>query len=252
MKKLVTQFVDLPDARIAYCEHGTGPTLILLHGNSESKHIFAGYQTDCFSMFRTIAVDSRGHGESRSNDTELTFDKLSDDMIDLCRLIEVKEAYVIGYSDGGNIALMLAKKAPELFTKIAAISPNYLVSGTEEKTLRSFQNIRKVLVFLNRLGFMKKERMRFDLMMHDIGITEAELKGIRTKMKILYAEQDMVKEDHILRMAELIPGASLNKIPSCTHLNIMGKPEAVEIMRSWFLEKEAAAAVRPFPMNAYE
>ena len=41
-----------------------------------------------------------------------------------------------------DIALFLAKKAPERFPKIVAISPNYLVSGTEEGALRLFQRVR--------------------------------------------------------------------------------------------------------------
>ena len=130
MEKLPTEYLDLGDVRIAYREHGAGPALILLHGNSASKAMFSKYQTVHFATFRTIAVDSRGHGETVSIDTQYSIHQYSEDVIGLCRAKGISQAFVIGYSDGGNIALFLAKNAPDIFKKIVAISPNYLVSGT--------------------------------------------------------------------------------------------------------------------------
>ena len=237
MTRLLTEYVDLEDIRIAYQQYGSGRVLILLHGNSESKHIFKQYQLMHFSMFHTIAVDSRGHGESQSNDDEYTIDQYSEDIINLCKVKGIKEAFVIGYSDGGNISLLLAKKAPDIFTRIVAISPNYLASGTADNTLRLFQRMMKILTFLNRMGFnLKKHIMRINLMLNDIGITEDELTSIRTKMKIIYAEHDLIKETHIKQMAELIPNASLNKIQGCNHMTILNNKEAIEVINNYLLE----------------
>jgi len=83
---------------------------------------------------------------------------------------------------------------------------------------------------------MKKYIMSFDLMLTDIGITEEELQGIQTDVRILYAEDDMVKEEHLLRLASLIPGASLQKIAGCSHLSILSSPQAIAVMRGWLLE----------------
>ena len=239
MTRLLTEFVDLDDIRIAYQQYGSGRVLILLHGNSESKHIFKQYQLMHFSMFHTIAVDSRGHGESQSNDDEYTIDQYSEDIINLCKAKGIKEASVIGYSDGGNISLLLAKKAPDIFTRIIAISPNYLVNGTTDDALRFINLVFRILIFLNRIGFkLKKSIMRFNLMLNDIGITEDELKSIRTGIKIIYAEHDMIKESHLKQLAELIPNASLDKIEGCNHMTILNKKEAIEIMKNYLLEQK--------------
>ena len=243
MEPLKTQFIDLPDARLAYCEHGTGPHLILLHGNSESKRIFSQYQLEDFSMFTTLAVDSRGHGETQSRDEELTIEKFSEDVIEFCNRKGIQQAFVIGYSDGGNIALFLAKKAPNLFPRIVAISPNTLASGTEPGTLRLFTNMQRLMVFLKRLGFdTKKYIMRLNLMLTDIGLSDVDLAGIQTSVKIIYAEKDMIKEEHIQHIASLIPGATLDKIPGCTHMNIYKKTETVELMKRYFLDETGGTA----------
>jgi pimeloyl-ACP methyl ester carboxylesterase len=237
MNKLPTEYINLPDIKIAYTQYGNGQVLLLLHGNSESKSIFTEYQTKHFPMFHTIAVDSRGHGESKSTDDEYTISQFSDDVINFCKAKEIDQAYVIGYSDGGNIALFLAKKAPELFTRVIAISPNYLVSGTTDDALRTIRVLYKVMTFLNRLGFgFKKSLMRFNLMLRDIGISEEELSGIRTKVKIIYAEHDLIKETHLQQLAALVPGSTLDKVNDCNHMTILNKQGVIEIMKRYFQE----------------
>jgi phosphatidylglycerol lysyltransferase len=243
MQKLMTQYISLPDARLAYCEHGTGPHLILLHGNSESKHIFTSYQLDEFSMFTTFALDSRGHGETQSKDDELTIEKFSEDVIELCRHKGIKKAFVIGYSDGGNIALFLAKKAPSLFPRIVAISPNTLASGTMDGTLKLFRNLHGMMKFLKRLGFdTKKSLMRLNLMLTDIGLSDDDLKDITTSVKIIYAEKDLIKEEHLQHIASLIPGVALEKISACNHMNIYKKTEAVNSMKRFFTDETRGTA----------
>src|SRR4030042_425691 len=237
MSKLITEFVMLPDIHIAYTQYGSGRTLLLLHGNSESKSIFIEYQIKHFAMFHTIAVDSRGHGESKSTDEEYTINQYSEDIINLCKAKGISEAYIIGYSDGGNISLLLAKKAPDIFARIIAISPNYLVSGTTDDTLRFIKILFKMMALLNRMGFnFRKSMMRFNLMLNDIGITEGELKSIKTDIKIIYAEHDMIKETHLKQLADLIPTASLDKVEGCNHMTILNKKEAIEIMKNYLLE----------------
>jgi pimeloyl-ACP methyl ester carboxylesterase len=241
MGKLETQYVSLEDVKIAYCEHGDGRTLILLHGNSENKRVFSRYQRVHFGMFRTIAIDSRGHGETLSTDMQYSIGQYSQDVIELCKAKGITQAYVIGYSDGGNIALHLAKKRPKLFTRIVAISPNYLVSGTTEGWRRFFAAVTKILRSIGKLGLpTKKAIMRFDLMLNDIGITAEELSSIQTSLRILYAERDMIKEEHIQEMGRLIPGASIKKIAHCNHMTILYKKEAIQDMRQYLLEEEGS------------
>lgn len=235
MDELKTEYLDLPTIRIAYTRSGAGSALILLHGNSGSKKTFRQYQSAHFADFDTVAIDSRGHGESVSCDEELSIEQMSEDVIEFCNVMGIKEAFVVGYSDGGNIALFLARKAPSLFSRIVAISPNYLVEGSTDGTLKLTQIIMKIFKFLKRLGFkMDKYIMRFDLMLNDIGLSDDDLRSINANMKIIYAENDMIKEEHILKMADLIPGCELEKIEDSNHLNIVNKPKTIEAIRRFF------------------
>ena len=89
--------------------------------------------------------------------------------------------------------------------------------------------------FLNRIGLgFKKSLMRINLMLRDIGISDEELSGIQTKVKIIYAEHDLIKETHLQQLAALIPGSTLDKVNDCNHMTILNKPEAIEIMKRYF------------------
>ncbi len=234
MSKLPTHFQDLGDVQLAYCEHGAGPVLILLHGNSESKSIFSTYQQVHFKNYRTLAIDSRGHGETISNDASYSIEQYSQDVIRLCQAQGITRAGVIGYSDGGNIALFLASRDPARFNKIVAISPNYLVSGTTDGALRLIRSMTKILQILEKLGLpTHKAILRSDLMLKDIGITAGELSCIHTSLRLLYAEHDLIKETHILEIGRLVPGSTIKKIMGCNHLSIISEQEAIDDMRAY-------------------
>ena len=237
MTRLPTHYIELPNLKMAYCETGRGPNLVLLHGNSESKNIFSRYQEEFFTDFHTFALDSRGHGQSRSVDKEYTIPQYCEDVIQFCQAKGIGKTHLVGYSDGGNIALFLAQRAPELLERVVAISPNTLVSATEEDTLRLFTRMMKTFKILRKFGLpTQKYIMRFNLMLTDIGISDEELATIRTGMKILYAEHEMIKESHIQDIARLIPNTDLEKVMGCTHMNILNQPRTVEAIREYLMK----------------
>ena len=234
MRKLETKYEQLPDISIAYTEHGEGPVLILLHGNSESKKLFRKYQTEYFKDFHTFALDSRGHGESVSNDLAYSIPQYARDVAEFCRKQGLAGAHVLGFSDGANIVLALAKEAPDLFDRMIAVSPNYLAEGTVDKWLTTFRRMRAFFAFMTRIGIdMRKPMLRFDLMLTDIGLSRGDLEAIRKPLLILYADKDMIKEEHILDIHARVRDSKLVKIPGCTHLSILQKSAAIRKMHSY-------------------
>jgi pimeloyl-ACP methyl ester carboxylesterase len=148
---------------------------------------------------------------------------------------------VVGFSDGGHICLFLAKKHPEIFEKIIALSPNYLVNGTADGVLKFLNKIYKIFLFLQKMHIsMKKNIMRWNLILNDIGITDDELKKIKANIYILYAEKDVIKEEHILTMAQLINKCKVKKIKNSTHMNIYKKEETIIEIIEYLNDKNMA------------
>lgn len=234
MNKLITEYLQLDDIEIAYAQHGSGPELLLLHGNSGSKEFFKAYQLEHFSNFHTLALDTRGHGQSRSKDSVLSYEQQSMDVLNFCKAKGITQANIIGYSDGGNLALWLAVKAPDIFTKVVAISPNTLANGNKESVVAAIQKYLQTMKRLRKFGFPnKKQIMRFELMLTDTGITEVDLKNIKTSIMIVYAEKDMIKEEHILSIAAQIPGCKSHKVMGCHHLNIPFQEETIKLTKDY-------------------
>lgn len=235
MRKIETKYAMLSTIKLSYSEYGKGKNLLLLHGNSENKSIFAKYQTEYLKNFHTYAIDSRGHGKSVSVDEKYTIQQYSEDIIEFCRYLRIDRAFVLGYSDGGNISLFLAAKDPKRFPKIYAISPNYLVSGTTESSLNFLRKIYRMLIFMKKIGFnTRKAIMRFDLMLNDIGLSKQQLQSISTQVRLAYAEKDMIKHEHILEICSLIPCATAKKINGCTHLSEFKSTELISDMQNFF------------------
>jgi pimeloyl-ACP methyl ester carboxylesterase len=223
-----TKYLQLDTIKIAYTEFGSGPNLILLHGNSQNKSIFKKYQLHYFKNFHTYAIDSRGHGQCVSNDDKFSIKQYSEDILNFCKETGINKTYVIGFSDGGNICLFLAQKNPELFEKIIALSPNYLVNGNTANTLRFLNTMYKIILFMSKIHLLpKKTMMVWELMLKDIGITDEELKKINANIMILYAEKDMIREEHILKLSQLIKNCTVKKIRGAHHLNIYKKKETI-------------------------
>lgn len=227
-----TQYLQCKDVNIAYTEYGEGKTLILLHGNSESKKLFSKYQTVFFCDYHTYALDSRAHGQSSWNGETLSIEQFSDDVIEFCRQKNITQASVIGFSDGGNIALFLAKKEPSLFIKVIALSPNVLVSGTEKKTISATIFLQNIFHLLKKVGFkMDLWIQRFNLMLTDIGLSTSDLSSIKTKVHLIYSEHDMINEDHMLELHHAIVGSTVYKEMKANHINEVGRKNVIGHIR---------------------
>ena len=224
-----TKYLQLDNAKIAYYEYGSGPNLLLLHGNLQNKKIFKKHQLGYFNNFHTFAIDSRGFGQSTSDDYEYSIEQYCDDIINFCIKLGINKTSVVGFSDGGNICLFLAKKRPEIFGKIVAISPNYLASGLTDKTLQLSNAIYNIFLFLQKLKIpMKKCINKWKLMLFDIGLIEDDLKNINANMLIIYAENDLIKEEHIFKMVELIRNCKVKRIGKSTHTDVYKKEETIK------------------------
>jgi pimeloyl-ACP methyl ester carboxylesterase len=91
------------------------PTLLMLHGWTVSADInfFTAYET-LASSYRVIAIDHRGHGRGMRSTEEFSLEDCADDAEALLRALAVPagRTIVLGYSMGGPIALLLARRHP--------------------------------------------------------------------------------------------------------------------------------------------
>ena len=96
-----------------FIEKGQGQPLVLLHGNGENCDYFKG-QIDAFATsFHVYALDTRGHGQTPRGSAPFTIRQFADDLLAFLDARGIDKADLLGFSDGGNIAMVFAMKYPE-------------------------------------------------------------------------------------------------------------------------------------------
>ena len=61
-------YLDTPEAHLYYEVVGHGTPVLMLHGNSQSHHVFHSYKRNLQKSYQVILMDSRGHGFSHLKD----------------------------------------------------------------------------------------------------------------------------------------------------------------------------------------
>ncbi len=110
--------------------YGSGKPLLLIHGNGGSINAFAENISYFSKKYKVIAVDSRAHGKTIDNQDSLSFEMMADDFAALLDTMHIDSVYVIGWSDGGINALLLAMRHPEKVIKLVSTGANLTPDST--------------------------------------------------------------------------------------------------------------------------
>ncbi|WP_200841112.1 alpha/beta fold hydrolase [Geminicoccus flavidas] len=93
---------------------GNGPPLLLIHGNSSCRGVFARqFQSALADRYRLVAIDLPGHGLSDdAADPVRTYSLpgFADCIIELLRLLGISEVSILGWSLGGHIAIEMLER----------------------------------------------------------------------------------------------------------------------------------------------
>ncbi|HSN76440.1 MAG TPA: alpha/beta hydrolase [Anaerolineae bacterium] len=107
-----------------YEESGQGDAMLLLHGYTGTARADLGAEIDYFRQFyRVVAPDLRGYGRSEPKPRQFPADFYVQDALDVGALLDslsISQAHVLGYSDGGESALLVAIERPDLARSVTA------------------------------------------------------------------------------------------------------------------------------------
>ncbi|MBQ6842221.1 MAG: alpha/beta fold hydrolase, partial [Firmicutes bacterium] len=115
-----------------YIERGQGQPLILLHGNGEDSSYFEHQLREFSRDYRVIAVDTRGHGKSPRGTVPFRIRQFAEDLHSFMQQQGIEKAHLLGFSDGGNIALTFALKYPHMVEKLILNGANLYPEGVKD------------------------------------------------------------------------------------------------------------------------
>lgn len=202
------------EIKLSFTEAGSGAPLILLHGNSEDGTYFDPHIPALARHFRVIALDTRGHGKSPRGSAPFTIGQFARDLGDFMDAQGIERASLLGFSDGGNIALTFALEHPKRVDRLILNGANLDPSGVK----RSVQipivlgyGLTAVLARFSPEAARRAELLR--LMVREPHIRPSELGRITAPTLVIAGTHDMIREKHTRLIARSLPNALLEIIP---------------------------------------
>lgn len=218
--KAVGKYYDIRGFKMYAEVYGTGKPLLIIHGNGGSINNFV-YQIPYFSKkYKVIVADSRAQGRSADKGDSLTYEMMADDYAALLDAMKIDSAYVIGWSDGGINALLLAIRHPEKVKKLASTGAN-LVPDTTAVPQQIWDMVMPALTELrNKPGKSDEEKNQlklFNLLAEQPHIPLSDLQKIACPSLIIGGDHDVIKEEHSMLIYKNIPKAYLWILPGSGH-----------------------------------
>lgn len=213
------RFYNLHGFRMYVEVYGSGEPLLLIHGNGGSIRAFSHNIPELSKHFRVIAADSRSQGKSLDPDHPLTFEMMADDFSDLLDTMHIKSAYVVGWSDGGINALLLAMRHPDKVKKLVSTGANLwpdadaFRAGLWDKWNAEFKADHKV----PKTPKEKNARKLFMLDWNQPHISLADLHKIKCPCLIVCGDHDLISISHTVLIYQNIPHAYLWVVPNSGH-----------------------------------
>jgi pimeloyl-ACP methyl ester carboxylesterase len=220
--------------RMYYALRGDGPTLVLLHGGGDSGEHSFERQLDVFSEHhRIIAPDQVGQGRTPDVAGPLTYTSMMQDTATLLKSLRLKHVDIVGFSDGGILALMLAIREPELVRRLVISGVNVAPEGLQPDALQGLRDAqiakpKTVDEKLAKLWLTSPTESELSLAM---------LSKIDRPVLVISGDRDAITLEHTLLIFHALPRAELCVLPGTDHLTFSGRPEWLNPIISSFLDR---------------
>ena len=230
-------------------EYGKGEPVILLHGAMVDIDDWENQIPALATRYRVIVFDSRGHGKSSFTDKPMSYQLMSDDLLNVMRELKIDSASFIGFGDGGNILIELAINHPEKIKKMILIGANlkptpdavypYFLQKVKDWDLdkmtlllksRFIRNPNPELLntFARRMQFMLLNEPKWEL---------KDMSQIAVPTLVMASDYGLVTVRHSFDIFENLQNANLCVIPGSKHYSIKEKPALVNTVIMDFLNQ---------------
>lgn len=222
-------YLTIHGTKLYYEEYGSGTPLLLLHQGLGSIENVGDLIPQLAKHFRVIAPDAPGHGRSEQADS-LSGDLLADYGSALIDKLQLDSVYVMGWSMGGNTALLLAANRPDKVKKVVSGAANATASGLtpegrdllSEYTVEAVKEDKDWLDHYQQLNPQPEKWVKFwednqKMWAREIKVSDAKLASIRVPVLLVRGDRDMIRLEHSLAMFRSLKQGQLCIYPDTGH-----------------------------------
>ena len=201
--------------------YGRGEPLLVVHGNGGGIADLSAQIAYFRKRYRVIAMDSRNQGRSGDGPGKLTYEVMTDDLAALLDHLKTGPVNVLGWSDGGIEALLLAIRHPAKVKKIAAMAAN--LNPSEDALYPEVIDVVKSMIAEIPAAVRDTPQGRRQLIVTQMLLDEPhiELKAlasISAPTLVLAGDHDLIRDKHTVDIYHHIPNSQLAIFPNATHM----------------------------------
>jgi pimeloyl-ACP methyl ester carboxylesterase len=231
------RYAPVNGLRIYYEIHGVAndktPPLVLLHGGGSTIETSFGKVLPSLAKTRgVIAFEQQGHGHTADVDRPFAFEQSAEDTAALLKYLKIERADFFGYSNGGNIALLMGIRHPDMVRKLIVESAMFKRDGLVPGFWESMQHATldgmpkelkdaylKVAPHPEALPtFHDKCR---DRMLAFKDWPEEDIRSIGAPTLVMIGDADIIRPEHAVEMFRLLPHGQLAVLPGTNHMSIV-------------------------------
>ena len=224
-------YISVDGAKQYYEIYGKGEPLVLIHGNGGSIS-YMKPQIEYFAKkYKVIVMDCRGRGKSELGKDSLTYNQMTIDIKRILDHLNLESTFVVGRSDGGILALLLAISYPEKVKKAVAFAANLtpdtigLYSFNYEELKRDRRHADEMIAKKDNTQDWKIIQQRNRMMEFQPHITSTDLSKIKCPVLVMSTDRDIIPEEHTLFIYRNIPKANLSILTGENHYVTKNNPD---------------------------
>ncbi|MEO3747514.1 alpha/beta hydrolase [Plantactinospora sp. B5E13] len=246
-------YVQLGAVKTWYDEHGAGEPLVLLHGGLVDARFFAPNIGPLAERFHVYTPERRGHGHTPDVEGPITYQLMADDTAAFLESVVGEPADLVGHSDGGVVALLVAMQRPELVKRLVLISSGFNKHG--EAAPDAEWNVDLIFEFLgSSYGEVSPDGIdHFRVVATKIGemaareptLEASDVAVVPHRTLVVSADDDIMTLSHMVELYHALPDAEFAVVPGTSHFLTQEKPVLVNTIVLDFLTQDPVPTVAP-------
>jgi len=202
--KEVGEYISINGAKQYFEVYGKGEPLILIHGNGGNIAYMKPQIEYYAKKYMVIVPDCRGRGNSELGKDSLTYIQMTKDIVDIINHLNLDSTFIVGRSDGGILALLLAIHYSQKVKKAVAFAANLtpdtigLYAFNYDELKRDRRHADEMIAKNDTTINWKVIQQRNRMMEFQPHITAADLNKIKCPVFVMSTDRDIIPEEHTL------------------------------------------------------
>lgn len=246
-----TGYAPVNGLQMYYEIHGpaSASPLVLLHGGGDTIETSFGQLLPALARDRqVIAFEQQGCGRTADiPDRPFSFEQSADDTLALLDYLHIDRADLLGFSNGGSIALHVAMRRPQPVRRLVVITALMKRDWADPQFWESMKTaqldampavLREAYLKVaphpeNLESFFYKSRNR----MRDLkDVPDQAIRSITAPTLVVGSDRDVMRPEGAMALFRLLPRAQLAILPGTEHMVIPSRTDVLVPMINAFLD----------------